>query len=135
MTDRISQDTNFGKEKAAERYVNWVEDMLSKGALPYVMVYKEEAVGFIILQSKDKNTYTSVLGGGYKKFRSSGLGVVQKEQEIVKMLGGKRVITHVSTNNPSQLRALILNGYLLKDVQHVFVKHKKLKMEESYENN
>lgn len=124
-TDRISKDANFGKEKAAERYVNWVEDMLSKGALPYVMVYKEESAGFIILQEKDKNIYTSVLGGGYKKFQSSGLGIVQKEQEIVKMLGGKRVITHVSSNNPSQLRALILNGYLPRDVQHVFVKHGK----------
>lgn len=134
-TDRISKDEEFGKEKAARRYIYWIKDMIMQGAQPYVMLYKEEPAGFIILKSNDQKTYISVLGGGYKKFRKSGLGIVQKEQEIVKRMGGKSLMTYVSSNNPSQLRALILNGYLPKDVQHVFVKHKKLKMEESYENN
>lgn len=129
-TDRISKDMEFGKEKAARRYENWIKDMISQGAVPYVILYKEEPAGFIILQSKDKKTYTSVLGGGYEKFRSSGLGIVQKEQEIVKKLGGKRVVTHVSSNNPSQLKALMLNGYLPKDIQHVFIKHEKKGNEE-----
>lgn len=122
-TDRISKDVEFGKEKAARRYIYWIKDMIMQGAQPYVILYKEEPAGFIILQSKDQKTYTSVLGGGYEKFRKSGLGIVQKEQEIVKGIGGKSVVTYVSSNNPSQLRALILNGYLPRDIQHVFIKH------------
>lgn len=49
--------------------------------------------------------------------------MVQKEQEIVKKLGGKKLTTNVSSNNPSQLKALVANGYVPVTVQHVFVKH------------
>ncbi len=122
-SDRISNDPAFEKGMAAERYANWTKDLLEKGAHPYVILYKEEPAGFIILQTKDYKTYTSVLGGGYEKFRRSGLGVIQKEQEIVKKLGGKRVETQVSSNNPAQLKALVLNGYIPQNIEHVFVKH------------
>ena len=122
-SDRISNDSLFEKGRAAERYVNWTKDLLSKGALPYVILYKEEPAGFIILKTQDQISYTSVLGGGYEKFRRSGLGVIQKEQEIVKKLGGKSVETQVSSNNPAQLKALVLNGYIPQNIEHVFVKH------------
>ena len=122
-SDRISKDAQFGAEQSAKRYRNWVADLLDKGALPYVILYKEEPAGFIILQTKDDKNYDSVLGGGYAKFRNSGLGIIQKEQEIVKKLGGRKVTTHVSTNNPSQVKALCMNGYLPGKIRHVFVKH------------
>lgn len=122
-SDRVSNDQFFGKEKAAQRYINWTRDLLSKGAFPYVILYKEQPAGFIILQAKDNTSYISVLGGGYENFRRSGLGVIQKEQEIVKKLGGKRVETYVSSNNPAQLKALVLNGYIPQNIEHVFVKH------------
>lgn len=122
-SDRISNDTGFDRDRAAVRYRNWADDLLAKGALPYVILYKEEPAGFIILQTGDRVSYISVLGGGYEKFRNSGLGIVQKEQEIVKKLGGKRVETHVSSNNPAQLKALVLNGYIPQRIEHVFTKH------------
>ena len=122
-TDRISQDKAFSADISAIRYFNWTDDLLKQGATPYVVLYKGEPAGFIILQTKDGISYVSVLGGGYRKFRKSGLGIIQKEQEIVKKLGGKRVETTVSSNNVSQLKALIINGYIPKSVEHVFVKH------------
>ena len=73
--------------------------------------------------TKDGRLYNSVLGGGYVKYRNTGLGIVQKEQEIVKKLGGKRLETLVSSNNPGQLRALEINGYRTKNINHIFVKH------------
>ncbi len=121
--DRISNDVIFGKEKAAERYINWIEDLIEKGAFPYVIRYREDNTGFVILQTDDAKIYHSVLGGGYKKYRKSGMGIIQKEQEIVKLLGGKKVITSVSSNNANQLKALILNGYMPYGVDHIFVKH------------
>lgn len=122
-TDRISRDAAFGKEISAKRYINWIDDMLQHDAKPYVILYKEDPAGFIILQTKDGIEYQSVLGGGYRKYRNSGLGIVEKEQEIVKSLGGKKVSTSVSSNNPSQLKALIINGYVPVGIEHVFVKH------------
>lgn len=122
-SDRISNDPEFGYDKAAHRYINWVDDLIEQKALPYVILYKGDPAGFIILQTKDGRIYNSVLGGGYKKYRNTGLGIVQKEQEIVKELGGKRVQTQVSSNNPGQLRALEINGYTTKDINHIFIKH------------
>lgn len=122
-SDRISQDKAFGKELSAVRYWNWTKDLLKQGAVPYVILYKDDPAGFIILQTEDGKCYQSVLGGGYRKYRMTGLGIVQKEQEIVKKSGGRSVSTHVSTNNISQLKALVMNGYVPVDIEHVFVKH------------
>lgn len=121
--DRISKDPYFSDIQSATRYMNWIRDLIENGAKPYVELYRNDPAGFVILSSKDQITYTSVLGGGYEKYRSTGLGIVQKEQEIVRNLGGKRVCTSVSSNNPAQLRALMMNGYLPKEIDHVFIRH------------
>ncbi|SEW31053.1 hypothetical protein SAMN05216413_2026 [Ruminococcaceae bacterium KH2T8] len=122
-SDRISNDPHFSPELSARRYKNWIRTMLNDGAVPYIMSYKGEPAGFIILTTKDRIVYRSVLGGGYEKFRKTGLGMVQKEQEIVKLLGGKLVTTNVSSNNINQLKALLANGYAVSNINHVFVKH------------
>lgn len=122
-TDRISLDPKFGPEIAARRYVNWLKDLVENEAVPYSLMYRDDREGFIILRDNKDGTYTSVLGAAYEKYRKSGLGIVQKEQEIVKGLGGKKVLTAVSSNNAAQVRALISNGYITTHIEHVFVKH------------
>ena len=121
--DRISNDSFFEKGLSSKRYINWTKDLKAKGALFYVMTYNNESAGFIVLEKKDDKTYYSVLGGGYEKYRGTGLGSVQKEQEITRKLGGKKVITSVSSNNANQLRALIMNGYTPYAIEHILVKH------------
>lgn len=122
-SDRISLDPYFSRDKAKLRYINWIKDLVSKGAKPYIMRYNGKSAGFIILTTEDGVTYKSVLGGGYERFRKTGLGIVQKEQEIVKSLGGKKVVTSVSSNNVGQFKALIVNGYVPVKIEQVFVKH------------
>lgn len=121
--DRISNDPAFDNDKTARRYLNWVDDLIEQKALLYVILYRGDPAGFIILQTKDGIIYNSVIGGGYAKYRNTGLGIVQKEQEIVRNLGGKRVETQVSSNNPGQLRALEINGYTTKSINHILIKH------------
>lgn len=123
-SDRISTDSHFGKEKAATRYLNWTKDLLEKGARFYAIRYRDDSTGFVILDTKDGLTYNSILGGGYRKYRKSGIGIIQKEQEITKSLGGKRVTTAVSSNNVGQFKALIMNGYKPYMIEHIFIKHK-----------
>ena len=41
-------------------------------------------------------------------------------------MGGKRVITSVSSNNVGQFRALIMNGYKPYAVDHVLIRHKEV---------
>ncbi len=123
-TDRISLDPKFGQEYSVRRYVNWIRQLRQNGAFLYSLKYKGDYEGFVILkESKKDNEYESVLGGAYQKYRCSGLGLVQKEQEIVRERGGKRLYTTVSTNNVGQLKALVFNGYSLAKVTRVFVKH------------
>lgn len=122
-SDRISNDPHFGKEKAANRYINWSKDLRNKGARFYAIRYRDDSTGFVVLDTKDQITYSSILGGGYQKYRKSGIGIIQKEQEITKALGGKRVVTNVSSNNVGQFKALIMNGYKPYSIEHVFVKH------------
>lgn len=121
--DRISKDSHFEKEKTNIRYLNWIKDLKEKEAGFYKISYKSEAAGFVILQTKDGKEYISILGGAYAKFRKRGTGIIQKEQAIVKKLGGKCVKSRVSSNNVNQLRALIVNGYIPKQIHHIFVKH------------
>lgn len=123
VTDRISNDSYFGQNQAADRYINWVKDLIDQNAYVYAITYKNENSGFVVLRKIDENSYASVLGAAYKKYRKTGLGIIQKEQEIVKNLGGKRVVTSVSSNNVGQLKALILNGYKPYSIEHVFIKH------------
>ena len=122
--DRISNDSFFPKGTASKRYLNWTMDLKDRGAAFYVITYGDEGAGFIVLEKKDDKTYYSVLGGGYEKYRGTGLGIVQKEPEITRKLGGKRLITSVSSNNVGQLKALIMNGYKPYAIDHVLIKHK-----------
>ena len=123
-SDRISNDSYFDSCTSSKRYLNWITDLRNRGALFYVIIYGSDNVGFVVLDKKDEKTYHSVLGGGYKKFRKSGTGIIQKEPEITKKLGGKRLVTSVSSNNLGQLKALIMNGYRPYAIDHVLIKHK-----------
>lgn len=122
-SDRISLDPFFNKEISAIRYKNWIEDLIHNGAIPYVFSYKGEHAGFMILKKVDESTYRSVLGGGYSKYRRTGFGIVLKEMEITKSLGGKKVTAAVSTNNANQVKVLIMNGYIPSKIDHVLIKH------------
>ncbi len=123
-TDRIAKDPHFGVKLSAKRYMGWLADLKKSGALFYVIKYKDKSSGFVVLtKGADGKEYTSVLGGAYKEFRNKGLGLIQKEQEIVKSLGGKKLRTVVSSNNSGQLKALVINGYVPVMIEHVFVKH------------
>ncbi len=123
-TDRISLDNHFSKDISAERYINWIKDLMDNGSINIVMKYKSESTGFFIMKEEENGIFHSILGGGYKRFNKTGLGTVLKEMEYVKNLGGKKVYTSVSSNNIRQLRNLIINGYIPTGVDHVFVRYK-----------
>lgn len=124
-TDRISLDNYFSKEIAAKRYVNWTIDELGRGTELYNYVYKDKNIGFFGLKEIRDGEYTSFLGGMFELYRNGGIGSVVKAPEVVKKLGGKHLLSFVSSNNIAQVRTLIYNGYNVSRIQHVFVKHKK----------
>lgn len=124
-TDRISLDNHFSKKIAAERYVNWTIDELERGTEVYNYVYKDKNIGFFGLKEIKNGIYTSFLGGMFELYRNRGISSVVKAPEVVKKLGGKHLLSYVSSNNIAQVRTLICNGYNVLKIRHIFVKHKK----------
>lgn len=121
--DRISLDPFFSSEQAGIRYVNWIQDELDKQTEFLKYVYKGEMAGFLSIREIDGGNYTAPLGGFYRKSRNTGLGTVVKVPEEVKKRGGRSVRTGVSSNNPAQLRNLVVNGYVPEGISHIFIKH------------
>ena len=80
-------------------------------------------VGFFTLKELEPYIYISSLGGIFKERRKGGIGTIVKIPEIVKQLGGKKLISDVSTNNINQIKSLVFNGYVPQSVHHIFIKH------------
>ena len=123
-SDRIYLDTYFNHQIAKTRYLNWVKDEYTRGTEFLKYVYKNESIGFFALREVEPRHYTSFLGGIYSKYRVGGIGTIVKVPEEVKLRGGKKVSTSVSTNNAIQLKSLAMNGYIPESISHTFVKHK-----------
>lgn len=123
--DRISNDPHFGQEPANRRFCNWLNDERERGAefLKVIKVNSDEMIGFFTIRDTGNGVYTSALGGTFMKWRRGGLGTTLQASEEVRKRGGKKLTLGVSTNNMTQLRALIQNGCFPVRTNHVFVKH------------
>lgn len=122
-TDRIALDNRFGKDISSKRYINWIKDLVNDEIIPYALIYKGSVCAFVLLKEIEPRVFDSILGGYYKDYRYTGLGIVEKEMDIVRELGGKKLFSSVSSNNPVQLRAMCINGYVPVGINHVLVRH------------
>ena len=122
-SDRIYIDSHFSHEQAAQRYIYWIDDELGRGTEFYKYIYKNRTVGFFALKENTPGHFTSFLGGIYLDCRKGGIGVAVKVPELVKSRGGKSLSGFVSSNNLSQIKNLVKNGYIPEGVFHTFIKH------------
>lgn len=126
-SDRIYIDSSFTIEQARNRYVNWLNDEIDRKTEIYKYIYKDKVIGFFGLKHVDNGHYTSFLGGIYKEYRKGGLGTIVKVPDVVRQKGGKSVSTSVSSNNLTQIKSLLSNGYVVDEITHTFVKHNCIK--------
>lgn len=124
-SDRVFLDPFFSKEQARNRYINWVMDEAKRGTELLKYVYKGKTIGFFGLREQRNGEFISFLGGIYLESRKGGIGSIVKVPQAVRERGGKKVRTSVSTNNPAQVRSLIMNGYIPESIIHTFIKHSK----------
>jgi hypothetical protein len=122
-TDRVYVDPAFSREQAANRYIGWTKDELSRGTILYKMVYKGASIGFI---GANPGKVMSFLGGMYTDYKKSGLGinVITKNYESTLKLGAKHVEGAVSSNNPGVWKMYIDTGWQMNAVVNIFIKHK-----------
>ena len=124
-TDRVYLDPFFTKEQAAKRYIMWMQDEKNRGSIFYRYIYKGRSLGFSCMKENKNNECYPVLGGIYNEdsFISMGSVIVFKQLEIAKSRNGKKLYTYISSNNPSVVRVYSHLGYVIDDMEYVFVKH------------
>jgi hypothetical protein len=124
-TDRVSVDPRFGKERAAERYVGWIQDEIERGTDVYKLTHKGQAIGYFTMKHLGDGVYYPFLGGMYESHQSSGLGflVAYKPMCEVAARGGRAISTHISTNNERAIRMHVSLGFSFGQVTYVYVKH------------
>jgi hypothetical protein len=124
-TDRILLDPFFTPEMAANRYINWIDDELKRETKAYKIVYKEDSIGFFTFKESSKGVYYPFLAGLYKSYSASGLGFTTLRKPIDEAIkrGGNLISTFASTNNLPVVRAHTQQGFSIKQIHYVFVKH------------
>jgi len=124
-TDRASVDPHFAKERAAERYVGWIQDELARGTDVYKLTLKGQAIGYFTMKHLGDGVYYPFLGGMYESHQNSGLGflVAYKPMCEVAARGGRSISTYISTNNERAIRIHVSLGFNFGQVTYVYVKH------------
>lgn len=124
-TDRISVDSYFDKNQAANRYIGWISDEYARGCDIFKMIYKGETVGFFTFKELEEGVFYPFLAGMYKRYQNSPLGAVYNYKPILeaRKRRGKIISTYISTNNSNALRAHAAYGFSFKDIHYVYVKH------------
>lgn len=124
-TDRIALDPAFSKEVAGQRYYNWTCDELKKDARIFIAFYKTEPVAFGISKRMDGLRFDAFLGGAFADASNKGLGflAIHANNYAVNIQNGKRIVTHVSSNNPAILRLHMEYGYNVTQMEYVLIKH------------
>ena len=125
-TDRIAVDPAFSKEIAGRRYYNWCCDVMQKGAMMEVALYKGQPVAFNLSMLKNERGLSDgLIGGVFDEAKNMGFGflVAELEMDLCKKLGGKICLGRVSSNNAAILRLHMQYGFEVKSIQYVLIKH------------
>jgi hypothetical protein len=124
-TDRVSLDPRFGKQRAGERYVGWIQDELARGTDIYKLTYKGQTIGYFTMKHLGDGVYYPFLGGMYESHRNSGLGIIVPYKPMCEVAarGGRSISTYISTNNEPAIRVHVSLGFSFGQVTYVYVKH------------
>jgi hypothetical protein len=124
-SDRIILDSHFTGDQAAMRYINWIKDELAKTTQVFKILHKDQAIGFFTFKEIGEHIFYPFLAGMYEKYALSGLGftTLSKPIEEAKKRNGKFISTYTSTNNPSVVRVHTQQGFTIKELQYVYIKH------------
>lgn len=123
-TDRIYLDEHFSKEQAANRYINWINDLGKKNVYPKKIEYNNEIVGFFLSEYTSDAVAHGILGGVYNGYKQSGMGVLMELESLLeaKKNGIKLYKTAVSSNNLPVLQIMMSLGFQITEINTVFVK-------------
>lgn len=124
-TDRVYTDAAFTPYQAAQRYDFWIKDLVSRGEVPYKVMYAGETIGFFLYQEIEKGIFDGLLAASYHAFEGSGMGCCIQYAGIQSAAGrgGHKYLGHVSAGNPAALKSVLSIGFQIKSVEYIFIKH------------
>lgn len=125
-TDRIALDPAFGIIKANKRYKNWINSTYdNQDFFMYEICLLNKAIGFAYFQKRN-NVIDYLLGGLYKEYQSSGLGITipLSAIKLLQQENMKSIETCISSNNLNVVRCYVECGYEISGMNYVFVKVK-----------
>ena len=124
-TDRVYLDPEFTREQAANRYVNWMMDEVSRGASVYELRIKNVGIGFFLFRHDSKGVGYSALAGLYPSSKTPGFGNVLLHQVLLEAKKRQliRLESHVSSNNLAVVKNHIEQGFRITDIHYVYVRH------------
>jgi ribosomal protein S18 acetylase RimI-like enzyme len=124
-TDRVYLDPEFTREQAANRYVNWMMDEVSRGASVYELRVKNAGIGFFLFRHDSERVGYSALAGLYPSSKSPGFGNVLLHQVLLEAKQRQliRLESHVSSNNLAVVKNHIEQGFRITDIHYVYVRH------------
>ena len=125
-TDRIFIDEYFTKEQAYNRYINWINDEITRGTEAFKLIYRGATFGFFTFKDLGNDTYYPFLAGVYADYRNTGLGISFNYKPLCEAVNrkAKLVSTYISSSNINALRMHSVMGYQFDEVNYVYVKHK-----------
>ena len=124
-TDRVSLDPAFSYAQAANRYANWLDDILDSGGAVFEVEFESDVVGFFTLQENGDGHGNGALNGLFRSFQGKGLGTLF-HQAILRQAtreGFSHYTSRISSNNLSGLRAALSAGMAVDAIDCVFVRH------------
>lgn len=123
-TDRIALDPYFGKQISNMRYANWVRDLAGKdGYSIYIATSDGKEVGFSLNKYIDKTCY-GLLGGVFKEYQSSGLGLFLHYVDLNKVFEKYDAMkTTLSSNNIKVINLWQYFSAKMSRIRYVYVKH------------
>lgn len=124
-TDKVALDPYFSQKIAGQRYSYWSQDVMkSDKAKMIITEYNGENVGFNIIIDKGRY-YDGFLGGLYTEYLNSGLGFANVNAAVNAIfdLGGKKMISGVSSNNFQMLKLHMMFGLKIKKMTYNLIKH------------
>jgi hypothetical protein len=125
-TDRVALDPHFGKDRAAERYIGWIQDEIARGTDVYKMTYKDQAIGYFTMKHVGDGVYYPFLAGMYESHRTSGMGFLVAYRPMIEVMArsGRVISTYISTNNEPAIRMHVNLSFNFGQVTYVYVKHR-----------
>lgn len=127
-TDRIALDPSLGPGLSRKRYTNWIRtEFFNKTADVYNILYDDEIIGFSLSKTDNNSIVHGLLGGIFKEYQASGLGMVTAGIHFFdakkKNTPFSKFITTISSNNVPMLQLYNYLGFKVDDLSYVFVKH------------